>query len=77
MRCAGTLRVTEWILSGLLGALLAVNAARGAPQPLSPLQQLGKTMFLDPSLSASGKLACATCHDPHYAYGPPPAGPLL
>jgi cytochrome c peroxidase len=29
-------------------------------------------MFFDPALSASGKLACATCHDPRYAYGPPP-----
>jgi cytochrome c peroxidase len=29
-------------------------------------------MFFDPSLSASGKLACSTCHDPNYAYGPPP-----
>jgi cytochrome c peroxidase len=29
-------------------------------------------MFFDASLSASGRLACATCHDPHYAYGPPP-----
>jgi cytochrome c peroxidase len=28
-------------------------------------------MFFDPSLSASGKLACATCHDPQRAYGPP------
>lgn len=29
-------------------------------------------MFFDASLSASGKLACGTCHDPKYAYGPPP-----
>jgi cytochrome c peroxidase len=29
-------------------------------------------MFLDPSLSASGRMACATCHDPKYAYGPAP-----
>jgi cytochrome c peroxidase len=36
------------------------------------LRQLGRMLFFDPSLSASGKLACATCHDPKYAYGPPP-----
>jgi cytochrome c peroxidase len=36
------------------------------------LSQLGRLMFFDVSLSASGKLACATCHDPRYAYGPPP-----
>lgn len=39
---------------------------------MSPLQQLGRSMFFDVSLSASGKEACATCHDPKYAYGPPP-----
>jgi cytochrome c peroxidase len=33
---------------------------------------LGRLLFFDASLSASGRLACATCHDPHYAYGPPP-----
>jgi cytochrome c peroxidase len=38
----------------------------------SQLAQLGRLMFFDPSLSASGKLSCSTCHDPKYAYGPPP-----
>src|SRR5579862_2839944 len=28
-------------------------------------------MFFDPSLSGSGKLSCASCHDPAFAYGPP------
>jgi cytochrome c peroxidase len=31
---------------------------------------LGKALFLDPALSASGKLACASCHSPTHAYGP-------
>ena len=31
---------------------------------------LGRVMFFDRSLSASGKMACATCHDPARAYGP-------
>ena len=30
-------------------------------------------MFLDPSLSGSGKLACASCHSPDHAFGPPNA----
>jgi cytochrome c peroxidase len=38
---------------------------------LSPAASVGKQLFFDPSLSASGKLACATCHDPRHAYGPP------
>ncbi|HTV95840.1 MAG TPA: cytochrome c peroxidase [Steroidobacteraceae bacterium] len=41
-----------------------------APDP--GLAALGRRLFFDPSLSASGKLACASCHDPRYAYGPPP-----
>lgn len=43
------------------------------PQPntaLSPVAALGKKMFFDRSLSASGQMACATCHDPDHAYGP-------
>ncbi len=28
-------------------------------------------MFFDKTLSASGAMSCATCHDPDHAYGPP------
>ncbi len=38
---------------------------------LSPTAILGKDIFFDQTLSASGKMACSTCHDPKYAYGPP------
>jgi cytochrome c peroxidase len=61
-----------------LGALIACPAvaanggASGAEPPAAILAQLGRLMFFDHSLSASGKQACATCHDPQYAYGPPP-----
>ena len=60
-----------------LAALLACVAASAvaAPAPsgeLTPLAALGKQLFNDPSLSASGKLSCATCHDPQRAYGPAP-----
>ena len=34
--------------------------------------ELGRKIFFDPSLSASGRMACSTCHDPAHAYGPPP-----
>lgn len=43
----------------------------GAPPPLSPAAQVGKALFFDQALSASGKMSCATCHDPSFAYGPP------
>jgi cytochrome c peroxidase len=37
------------------------------------LAALGGALFADPSLSASGRMACATCHDPQHAFGPPNA----
>jgi cytochrome c peroxidase len=40
------------------------------------LASLGRKMFFDASLSASGKIACSSCHDPAYAYGPPTARPV-
>jgi len=43
------------------------------------LTTIGRALFFDPSLSASGRIACSGCHDPRFAYGPPPglslAGP--
>jgi len=39
--------------------------------PLSAMAQLGKQLFFDPSLSASGRQSCASCHSPAHAYGPP------
>ena len=50
----------------MLGAALAASAPAA-----SPLAALGGELFRDPSLSASGRLACATCHDPWHGYGPP------
>lgn len=40
------------------------------------LTALGKKMFFDPALSASGKQACSSCHDPHHAFGPATASPV-
>lgn len=40
-------------------------------QPLSAVAQLGRQIFFDASLSASGKQSCASCHSPDHAYGPP------
>jgi len=38
--------------------------------PLSPAALVGQQMFSDPSLSGSGRISCATCHDPNHAYAP-------
>jgi cytochrome c peroxidase len=40
------------------------------------LTALGREMFFDPSLSASGKMSCASCHSPADAFGPPNAFPV-
>jgi cytochrome c peroxidase len=57
----------------------STSAQAGAPalsananaNGLSPAAQLGKQLFFEKGLSASGNLSCATCHDPKHAYGPP------
>ena len=36
----------------------------------SVLTALGRLLFMDPGLSASGRTACASCHDPARAFGP-------
>lgn len=51
----------------LAGVLCSVSLAANA---LSPAAQVGKLMFFDTSLSSSGKMACATCHDPQNHYAP-------
>jgi cytochrome c peroxidase len=48
-----------------------LEPAAPRPRPLSAAARAGKQLFFDPALSASGHLACATCHDPDHAYGPP------
>lgn len=40
-------------------------------QQVQHLTALGRQLFFDPTLSGSGKLACASCHSPSYAFGPP------
>jgi cytochrome c peroxidase len=68
----------------VLGLLaVAATLASGAPPPFEPaprlhgdrpsveqLTALGRAMFVDTRLSASGRLSCASCHDPAAAFGP-------
>jgi cytochrome c peroxidase len=39
------------------------------PSPAA-LTALGRVVFSDTALSASGRMSCASCHDPAHAYGP-------
>ncbi len=45
------------------------NSFERAPSAAA-MTALGRVMFFDRSLSAGGKMACATCHDPARAYAP-------
>jgi len=40
------------------------------------LSAIGRALFFDASLSASGKIACASCHDPAHAFAPANASPV-
>ncbi|GAA0760865.1 c-type cytochrome [Ideonella azotifigens] len=69
------------LLALLLGAitlslrLAAAPAASATPYgrklDVPALTEIGRALFFDPSLSASGRVACASCHDPRFAFGPP------
>ena len=54
---------------------LATTDAYGDTASLSAVGQLGHKLFYDPSLSGSGQMSCATCHDPHSASIKKIAGP--
>src|SRR5579864_5302782 len=54
-----------------------IHLIRRPVQPLSAMAKLGKDIFFDTSLSSSGKIACASCHSPDHAYGPPNDGPVM
>ena len=48
------------------------DAPASAPaSSISAIAAIGRKIFFDTSLSASGRISCATCHDPAHAYGPP------
>lgn len=62
------------LLLAVPGAVCAQPMSRAeAAKRAAALQALGQALFVDPRLSRSGRLACATCHSPAHAFGPPNA----
>lgn len=62
----------------LLLTLGCVSAVRvGGATELSAQARLGQLLFSDVTLSASGKLSCASCHDPANAYAAPAAADVV
>lgn len=43
---------------------------------VAAITALGRTLFFDPGLSASGRQACATCHDPRFGFSPANDAPV-
>jgi cytochrome c peroxidase len=43
----------------------------GRTPSVDAMMALGRALFRDPALSASGRMSCATCHSPEHAFGPP------
>jgi len=56
--------------TGLVASGPATPPAAAA-DGLSPAALVGRELFFDKSLSTSGRMSCASCHDPAHAYGPP------
>jgi cytochrome c peroxidase len=50
---------------------LSTGAALSDDAPLTPLAQLGKRVFFDQSLSATGTQACSSCHAPDVGFSGP------
>lgn len=75
------IRFTIWLMLMLMFKLsiasTVLDTANKPPLPAKELaqrdhdiQELGRRLFLDPNLSASGKLSCASCHDPAHFFTP-------
>lgn len=71
----------------LLGGLTACGGGAGGPvrsaglappagAAMNPLARLGEQIFNDRNLSGSGRMSCASCHDPARVHGPPNAQPV-
>ncbi len=77
-------RIPLVLAAGLIGLLVlhavvpqAAGDARAggmsraeARRQAASLAALGRALFLDPSLSQSGRLACVSCHSPDHAFAP-------
>jgi len=52
------------LIAACSGGSTNSNQGSSGNAALSPQASLGQKIFMDQSLSASGKMSCATCHDP-------------
>lgn len=66
--------VLAWCLAMFAMGLHQAGVCGGSASPHDPLSTtalaitLGRTLFFDPTLSADGKISCASCHKPDRAF---------
>ena len=82
MLLATGLLAAAGLTAGLTAALRAAPLDKQRDRPLTRaeatrrarlLEDIGRQLFVDPTLSGSGTLSCASCHSPQHAFGPPNA----
>jgi cytochrome c peroxidase len=66
--------VEQWTASALPWG--ATPSAAPAYARAAAIAALGRELFNDPTLSASGRIACSTCHDPAHGFSAPNAAPV-
>jgi cytochrome c peroxidase len=66
---------TAWAAAAVAATPFYGNSFEKIPSA-AELTAIGAELFADPKLSASGKISCATCHDPKHSFGPPNALPV-
>ena len=87
---ASVCSLLRWLTAAWLATAVAACGGGGSSSSqqtateLSPAAALGEKIFSDATLSASGQLACATCHNPAHAHATgnpdivvPAGGPAL
>lgn len=67
------MRIKTVILLSLLGLALIPDVGAAQTVSLTPLQELGKSIFFDDNLSANRNQSCAACHAPEAGWTGPDA----
>jgi cytochrome c peroxidase len=62
---------TARALVELAGHVIYLPIVRKGGSPLSPKEQLGKSIFFDDNLSINGNLSCSDCHAPEVGWSGP------
>ena len=59
-----------WVVTGPPAQAESGRSRADVYTQVREMTELGRGLFSDPALSASGRLSCASCHDPVHAFGP-------